>query len=58
MARSLCLPPSTESLNSTTYSTVSINLAAPGIPFTLPGAPDGDFDLYKIMGWAVSATKV
>ncbi len=41
----------TEGLSAATYSTVSINLAAPGIPFSL--GDGGDFDLDKIMGWAV-----
>ncbi len=41
----------TEGLSSTTYSTVSINLAAPGIPFSL--GEDGDFDLNGVTGWAL-----
>ncbi len=42
---------STEGMSSTTYSTLTLNLAAPGIPFSL--GPSGNFDLTKVMGYAV-----
>jgi hypothetical protein len=42
---------STEGMSSSTYSTITINLAAPGIPLSL--GDSGQFDLSKIMGFAV-----
>ena len=42
---------STEGMSTSTYSTLTLNLAAPGIPFAL--GPDGNFDLTQVMGYAV-----
>ncbi len=42
--------PMTE-LNSSTYSTLTINLAGPGIPLSL--GEDGNFDLSHVVGYAV-----
>jgi hypothetical protein len=40
-------------LNSSTYTTLSLNLLSPGVPFSL--ADDGNFDLSKVIGYAILA---
>src|SRR5690606_16764706 len=40
-----------DQLNSTTYTTITINLAAPGIPYSL--GEDGNFDLGAVNGYAI-----
>ncbi|REK19327.1 MAG: hypothetical protein DWQ37_01375, partial [Planctomycetota bacterium] len=38
-------------LNSSTYTTLSLNLLAPGVPFSL--GDDGNFDLSEVIGYAI-----